>query len=314
MSRTAPYHLIAGLLAVTSLLFVTSLGCGSEAMEEAIPAATSAPQSPPEGAGTPETPRPSPQTVVATETMAPKPSLEAVVASGTEVPEASPVVESARETTPPEPSPQSLEGAGESVPPSSPDTGGDPTCCLLPPPSPTATGTGPGGPVIGSAVDYVEGVGVKQEILPGNDHVDMNDDPSDDIVAYDSFPPTSGDHWSTPARCGFYIQPVPDELVVHNMEHSNIVVSYNLTTQDDFDALVNVYEDLPEFWRDHFTVVRPYAKISEGKVAVSAWGVLDEMNGVDPGRIMRFFEHYVGRLGPEGAISCRGLQQSMPGS
>ena len=34
MSRTAPYHLIASLLAVTSLLLVVSLACGSEAVEE----------------------------------------------------------------------------------------------------------------------------------------------------------------------------------------------------------------------------------------------------------------------------------------
>ena len=83
--------------------------------------------------------------------------------------------------------------------------------------------------MIGSAVAYVEGVGERQEVLPTYNHVDLNADPSDDFVTYDSFPPTSGDHWSTPASCGFYIQPVPDELVVHNMEHSNIVVSYNLS-------------------------------------------------------------------------------------
>ena len=206
------------------------------------------------------------------------------------------------------------QDSGETESPSSPAVGGDPTCCLVQPqPSPTATSTGPGGPLLGSAGAYVEGVGEQQEIVEGIDHVDLNADPSDDIVAYDSFPPTSGDHWSTPVRCGFYIQPVPDEMVVHNMEHSNIVVSYNLTDQNDFEALLDVYDDLPDLWRDHFTVVRSYGRIGEGRVALSAWGVLDEMEGVDRGRIFRFFEHYVGRLGPEGAISCRGAQDSMPG-
>ena len=166
--------------------------------------------------------------------------------------------------------------------------------------------------MLGSAAAYVEGVGEKQEIMQTADHVDSNADPSDDVVVYNSVPPTSGDHWSAAARCGFYIQPVPDEVVVHNMEHSNIVVSYNLTSQDDFDVLVEVYEDLPEIWRDHFTVVRPYGKIGNGQVAVSTWGVLDKMDGVDSERILRFFEHYVGKLGPEGAVSCRGSQDSMP--
>ena len=181
------------------------------------------------------------------------------------------------------------------------------------PPSPTATVSTPQEPILGSGGAYVEGVGEKQELMPPPVHVDLNDNPNDDLVAYNSVPPTSGNHWSTPVRCGFYIQPVPDELVVHNMEHSNIVVSYNLTSQDEFDALVAVYEDLPEIWRDHFTVVRPYEEIGDGQVALSTWGVLDRMDGVDGERILRFFEHYVGRLGPEGGISCRGTQVSMPG-
>lgn len=281
------------------MLLVAGVGCGSDATEEVIPPATPVPEPTSESASRSETPVPSLESGDATETMAPEPSPQTVVSRG---------------TTAPERSPQHYEGTRESVPPASPVVESDPTCCLLPPPSPTATSTGPGVPPLGSAVAYVEGVGEKQEIMPSGDHVDLNADPLDDIVAYDSFPPTSGDHWSTPVRCGFYIQPVPDELVVHNMEHSNIVVSYNLTSQDDIDALADVYQDLPELWREHFTVVRPYGKIGDGEVALSTWGVLDKItDGVDRERILRFFEHYVGRLGPEGAISCRGSQGSMPG-
>ena len=172
---------------------------------------------------------------------------------------------------------------------------------------------GSGRSTLGSAAGYVEGVGEKQDIMASARHVDLNADTTDDFVAYNSVPPTSGDHWSTTVRCGFYIQAVPDELIVHNMEHSNIVVSYNLPNRSDLDALRDVYDGLPDVWRGHFTVVRPYGGIDEGRVALSAWGVLDIMEGVDEGRILRFFEHYVGRLGPEGAISCRGAQDSMTG-
>ena len=80
------------------------------------------------------------------------------------------------------------------------------------------------------------------------------------------------------------------------------------------DALENVYDELQEGWRIHFAVARPYDKIASGQVALSAWGITDTMDGVDKERIERFFEHYVGRLGPEGAISCRGAQSSMPGT
>ena len=166
----------------------------------------------------------------------------------------------------------------------------------------------------GTANAYVEGVGEKQEIMRTKNHVDLDDSDDNDLVAYSSSPPASGDHWSIAQRCGFFNDPVPDEQIVHNLEHSNVVISYNLPNEADVDQLESVYNELEEGWRSHFTVVRPYDRIGVGQVALSAWGVIDVMDGIDQERIQRFFEHYVGRLGPEGAISCRGAQSSMPGS
>ena len=142
---------------------------------------------------------------------------------------------------------------------------------------------GPGEITYGTAEAYVDGVGEKQDIMRTKDHVDLNRDDDDDFVDYNSAPPSSGDHWSVPQRCGFFTDPVPDERIVHNLEHSNIVVSYNLPNQADVDALEDVYNNLEEGWRNHLTVVRPYDEISEGQVALSAWGVVDVMDGVDPG-------------------------------
>ena len=171
---------------------------------------------------------------------------------------------------------------------------------------------GPQAVDLGTAAAYVAGVGQNQEVMATKNHVDLDDNPANDTVAYNTVPPTSGDHWSSPQACGFYEGEVPDERVVHNLEHGNIVISYNLPNAADVDALKNVYNDLGD-WKDHYTVVRSYSKIAPGQVALSAWGVLDIMDGVDQNRIERFYEHYVGRLGPEGAISCRGAQSSMPG-
>jgi hypothetical protein len=173
---------------------------------------------------------------------------------------------------------------------------------------------GPGDISLGTAEAYVEGVGQKQEIMRTKNHVDLNDTNADDDVVYNSFPPTSGDHWSAAQSCGFYDDPVPDERTVHNLEHSNIVVSYNLPSSADVEALKEIYNNLDDSWRNHFTVMRPYDGIGEGQVGLSAWGVHDVMDGVDRDRILRFYEHYVGRLGPEGPVSCSGAQTSMPGS
>ena len=173
--------------------------------------------------------------------------------------------------------------------------------------------SGPTPLTYGSSPTYVDGVGQKQDIMRTKNHVDLDSDSANDDVVYNSAPPASGDHWSSPQRCGFFDDPVPDERIVHNLEHSNIVISYNLPNPADVESLKDYYNNMDEGWRNHFTVARPYDQIGEGQVGLSAWGVIDVMDGVDPDRITRFYEHYVGRLGPEGAISCRGAQSAMPG-
>lgn len=46
---------------------------------------------------------------------------------------------------------------------------------------------------------------------------------------YNSDPPTSGQHYSQPAEAGFYEEALPDERLVHNLEHGHVVVYYNCT-------------------------------------------------------------------------------------
>jgi len=143
----------------------------------------------------------------------------------------------------------------------------------------------------GSARGYVDGVGERQAIMPTTDHV-----PTGETVSYNTTPPTSGDHWTVPARCGFYPEGIADEQIVHNLEHGNIVVSYNLTDPEEIDRLTVVVDDigLANLWG----ITRFYDEIEEGQVALATWGVLDTMQGVDRDRIRDFFD-YSGNLGPE---------------
>ena len=46
---------------------------------------------------------------------------------------------------------------------------------------------------------------------------------------YNSDPPTSGPHYAEPAQVGFYDEALPDEQLVHNLEHGYIVIWYNCT-------------------------------------------------------------------------------------
>ena len=114
---------------------------------------------------------------------------------------------------------------------------------------------------------------------------------------YNTVPPTSGPHWDAWSYCGFYNYPLPDELLVHNLEHGNIIVSYNLTNDDEIAALREALDAIP--LAAEYAIVRRYLDIPQGMVALTAWGVLDRMVGVDAERITAFFAAYPGNTGPE---------------
>ena len=153
----------------------------------------------------------------------------------------------------------------------------------------TFGGTPPGTPeirVISTAI------GQPVPILQSVSHV-----PEGQKVGYSDAPPTSGEHWSRPASCGFYTEDLPDERIVHNLEHGNIVVSYNFTNPAQVTGLRDALEDIELF--DDWGVVRPYDRIADGQVAIAAWGHLHTMNGVSPGELALFFEALAGVNGPE---------------
>jgi hypothetical protein len=133
---------------------------------------------------------------------------------------------------------------------------------------------------------------------------------------YSTVPPTSGPHLGRPWNCGFflpgYIDPVteregvPDRAIVHNLEHGNVVMSYNLPSEDDIDRLRQVHFGLLD--SDQWLITRPYDKIAEGKVAMAAWGVVDIFDSVDEGRIESFYEAYRGnRFSEETSSVGRGI-------
>ena len=161
-----------------------------------------------------------------------------------------------------------------------------------------SAGFGHGGGISasGSSEQYVEGIGVQRDIMPTRNHVTEGQ-----TVEYSSIPATSGDHWAQWSRCGFFEEGLPDERVGHNLEHGNIVVSYNLTTPEEVDELRDVMDSIG--LAGVVGVTRFYEKIEPGTVALSAWGVSDTMQSINEDRINTFFGTYGGNLGPE-SISC----------
>ena len=144
----------------------------------------------------------------------------------------------------------------------------------------------------------MEGVGTPVGIISSS-HISVGDSAS-----YSTTPPTSGNHWppGEQAKCGIYDRELPDEQIVHNLEHGNVVISYNLPEPEDAARLKELAEDLPG--QGIWGVVRPYSKIEAGTVAMTAWGVIDEVQGVDEDRIRSFFAAYAGYRGAPELEPC----------
>lgn len=123
----------------------------------------------------------------------------------------------------------------------------------------------------------------------GRDHI-LNGS----TVSYNSNPPTSGDHYASPAPARFYDQELPDEQLVHNLEHGNIWIAYKPGLSED------VIKVLKNFSGGNI-VVAPRSK-NDNDVALAAWGRLDTFNvgvsGIDTQRVQDFISRYQNR-GPE---------------
>lgn len=148
-------------------------------------------------------------------------------------------------------------------------------------PTPPAEGT----PILGPQEVPIQGF---EHIAPGQEH-----------PAYNSNPPTSGWHYSQPAEAGVYSEPIPDENLIHSMEHGYVIISYNCATLSETGCpdLVAKLTDLfnrEGAWKQ-IVVPRPELDTT---IALTAWGWIDKFNEYDEARILSFIARFRDR-GPE---------------
>lgn len=106
----------------------------------------------------------------------------------------------------------------------------------------------------------------------GRDHIapDING------TGYTESPATSGEHWfsplteagvSAPARWGIYDFALPDEVLIHNLEHGGIGIHYNCPDgcEDLVERLRNLVPQNPSQF-----IVSPYPDM-DTKIAITAW-------------------------------------------
>jgi hypothetical protein len=112
------------------------------------------------------------------------------------------------------------------------------------------------------------------KILPG-DHVAT----LGSKVKWDSFPPTSGPHYQTPAPWNFYTDPINPRITLHNLEHGGIDVFYGAKVprsqvqeiqnfwQADPNAMLVAPMPKPD---KNMEVPRPIPDLSS-KIVLAAW-------------------------------------------
>src|SRR3989338_762425 len=101
--------------------------------------------------------------------------------------------------------------------------------------------------------------------------------------AYNSNPPTSGSHYEQPEVWGVYETELPDEQLIHNLEHGGIWISYR-----DIDATTKA--SLEKIARSQSKVVmEPRAK-NDAPIVLASWGRLQEFQAYDEQAILAFIE------------------------
>lgn len=113
--------------------------------------------------------------------------------------------------------------------------------------------------------------------------------------SYNSNPPTSGEHYVQPAPWGVYAETLPDQTLIHNLEHGGIWISYRDKNDKD---MVKALEDLAEKYDSHLIVT--YRPENDSSIVVAAWGRLLKLNEVDKRQIVNFIARYRFK-GPESA-------------
>ena len=137
--------------------------------------------------------------------------------------------------------------------------------------------------------------GVIAIAIESADHVDGD-------VEYSSSPPAGGPHSGWWQNCGFYTEPLREELAVHSLEHGAVWVTYT----DDAPADELDYLERLAGLNSHL-LVSPYSQ-QDTAIVLSAWGRQLALDSTSDPRFLRFLETYLrdGPTAPEPGAACFG--------
>lgn len=119
--------------------------------------------------------------------------------------------------------------------------------------------------------------------IQGRDHIPFGSPPR----LYNSNPPTSGDHYASPVKAGFYERQLPDPHLIHNLEHGQIWLSWrDAQDRDAIDVVRYLQEKFPTW------TVATWRPQNNQRVAAAAWGRLLSLDEPDRDALTAFIMRY----------------------
>lgn len=112
----------------------------------------------------------------------------------------------------------------------------------------------------------------------GREHIALGEE----HPAFNSNPPTSGWHYAQEAEWGVHQEELPDEQLVHNLEHGGIWIAYkdvDAQTKAKLEALVAEYPG---------SVILTPRQANDAPIAVASWGRLLKLQIFDTKLIRDF--------------------------
>jgi hypothetical protein len=116
---------------------------------------------------------------------------------------------------------------------------------------------------------------------------------TDDPVQYDTVPPVAGPHAPGAAPCGVFAEQLPNENLVHTLEHGAI----GLLFRPDLDIeQIRTLEDIVGEFETH-VFSAPFAEM-DSPITITSWGFRMPLDEVDEPAIQEFIDEFR-QKGPE---------------
>ena len=122
---------------------------------------------------------------------------------------------------------------------------------------------------------------------------------------YNSNPPSGGWHYAAAAQSGIYDKELPDEQIIHNLEHSHIWFAYKPDlAPEQVEALAKIAKDYGS------RIIMPPRAANDSPIAIVAWQHVFKIDAVDAeneARIGAFIDAYRNIAGPERNVPDSGF-------